>query len=126
MSLKKIILWGATGQSIMIEEILSNKYQLAALFDNNPEIKCPFTNTPIYNGWKGFDKWKENINLSEYYFMVAIGGGNGKIRVEIHNKLRQKGLLPITAIHNSAYVSPNSYLDDGAQILPNCNYLSKG
>ena len=119
MSLKNLILWGATGQSIMLEEILCDKYQLIALFDNNPKIKSQFPNVPIYYGWESFNKWKENINLSEFYFMVAIGGENGKARVEVHNQLTQKGLSPIKATHNSAYVSPNSYLGDGAQVLPN-------
>lgn len=121
MGLKKLILWGATGQSIMIEEILSEKHQLIALFDNNTEIKSPFTDIPIYYGWEGFNKWKVSNNLSEYYFMVAIGGENGRARVELHEKLKNKGLLPITAIHSSAYVSPNSDLDDGAQVMPNAS-----
>ena len=48
-----------------------------------------------------------------------MGGGNGKVRLEIHNKLKKYGLEPISAIHKSSYVSCDALYDEGLQVLPN-------
>lgn len=123
--MKKLILWGATGQSIMLEEILSAKYQLIALFDNNSKVKSPFPNTPIFHGEKEFNQWKVNVDVTAINFMIAIGGENGKIRVENHQRLINEGLRPISAIHKSAYLSSSSSIGEGAQILPNATICSR-
>jgi len=119
MNSEKMILWGATGQSIMIEELLRDEFELIALFDNNTKIKSPFPHISVYHGWDGFNKWKVNVNPAEVTFMVAIGGENGKARVEYHDLLIQEGFKPASAIHKSAYISSSSIIGEGAQILPN-------
>ena len=116
---KPYILWGATGQSIMLEETLRKSYHLEAIFDNNNNIKSPFSNTPIFHGWSSFLNWAKNKNLSKYGFMIAIGGGNGKVRLELHEKLKKEGLNPISAIHISSYISKDTNLGEGIQVLPN-------
>ena len=119
MNTKPLILWGATGQSIMLEETLRNDFRLEALFDNDRNILSPFQNVPIYHGWNAFLNWGKQKELGQYYFMVAIGGEHGKVRLELHTKLKSKGLKPISAIHSSSYVSVDSILSEGLQILPN-------
>lgn len=119
MNTKPLILWGATGQSIMLEETLRNNFRLEALFDNNRNVSSPFQNVPIYHGWNAFLKWGKQKELSKHSFMVAIGGANGKERIKIHNKIKLEGLNPISAIHQSSYVSSDSILGEGIQILPN-------
>ena len=57
---KKLIIWGATGQSIVLEEFLSKDYSIEAIFDNNKGIKSPFKNVNIFYGKKGFEKWLKN------------------------------------------------------------------
>ena len=79
---KKLIIWGATGQSIVLEEFLSKDYSIEAIFDNNKGIKSPFKNVNIFYGKKGFEKWLKN-KKGKFYFIVAIGGGLGKDRVKI-------------------------------------------
>ena len=117
MNKKPLILWGATGQSIMLEETLRKDYDLIALFDNNNEIKSPFKNIEIHHGWDSFLNWKNN-QMSELYYVVAIGGSYGQERLQLHNMLKKAGLNPISAIHNKAYVSEDAYLGEGSQILP--------
>ena len=36
---KKLIIWGATGQSVVLEEFLSKDYSIELLLDNNQKIK---------------------------------------------------------------------------------------
>lgn len=119
MKTKPLILWGATGQSIMLEETLRNKFHIEALFDNNLNVSSPFQNIPIYHSWNAFIKWSIEKELSKFSFMVAIGGKHGKVRLEIHNNLKEFGLIPISAIHASSYVSKDSLLGEGIQVLPN-------
>lgn len=110
---KNIILWGATGQAIMLEEILSSyNIKLVALFDNNKEIKSPFANVPIFYDKKFISKYKDS------YFAVAIGGSKGHDRVYISEELIGQGLKPVNLIHQCAYVSSNTSLGEGIQILP--------
>jgi sugar O-acyltransferase (sialic acid O-acetyltransferase NeuD family) len=111
--MKSVVIWGATGQAIMIEEILQHQdISIAAFFDNNKNISSPFPDIPIF-----YDKNKIN-EFTGYYFVVAIGGSRGKDRIEISYDLKKQGLHPMTLIHNTAYVSKSSILQEGIQILP--------
>lgn len=103
----------------MLEETLRKNFRLEALFDNNPIVLSPFKNVPIHHGWNAFLSWGKHKDLAQYYFMVAIGGEHGKVRLELHSKLKSKGLKPISAIHSSSYVSVDSILGEALQILPN-------
>ena len=117
---KEVIVWGGTGQSIVLEEFLEDiGYKLIAVFDNNENCPSPFDNVPIYYGLVGFEKFIAKHSDKDLYFMVAIAGGNGKIRHEIHQMLLNKGLIPISAIHHSSYIAKNVEFKHGLQVLPN-------
>ena len=119
MDTKPLIFWGATGQSIMLEECLRQTFHLEAIFDNNPKITSPFKDVPINYGWETFLTWLDKKRNNHLSYMVAIGGGHGEIRLEIHEKIKNLGLKPISAIHNSSYVSVDAILAEGIQVLPN-------
>ena len=75
------ILWGATGQSIMLEETLREEFDLEVIFDNNKEIKSPFKKIPILHQWNSFLEWSSKNDIPRYSFIVAIGGGEWKSQV---------------------------------------------
>ena len=115
--MKNIILWGATGQAIVLEEILLRTgYQISAVFDNR-EISSPFADIPIYYGVDGFEKWLSKNKISDLHFIVAIGGERGKDRIRIHNFLKEKNLIPATVIHDTAFVANSVKTGEGCQIL---------
>lgn len=116
--MKKLILWGATGQSIVLEEFLGDTFNLVALFDNNRSVTSPFPDVPLYYGWDGFDDWLKNQSNEQIYFAVAIGGQHGNVRQEIHETLQSKGLQACNAIHPTAYVAKGATLLEGCQLLP--------
>jgi sugar O-acyltransferase (sialic acid O-acetyltransferase NeuD family) len=119
-SKKQIIFWGATGQAIVLEEFLSELgYKLIAVFDNNEDCVSPFENVPIYYGIKGFNHFMAEHSNRVIHFMVAIAGGNGKIRHEVHGMLKNEGLIPISAVHQSSYIATNAEYSEGLQVLPN-------
>lgn len=114
------IIWGATGQSIMIHDTLHETHELIAVFDNNSSISSPFKNIPVFHGKAGYEKWKSTIkNIANVGFVVGIGGGNGKIRTEVHDWLKSEGLTPLSVINRSAYIGLDCEIGEGCQILPN-------
>ena len=119
---KDLIVWGATGQLIVLEEILGNEYNLLALFDNNEQQLSPFPSVPIYFKENGLDMWLKEYNKKDVLnFIVAIGGSRGKDRVIIHGRLKEMGLLPISAVHRTAFVANSAQLAEGDQIRANAS-----
>lgn len=121
------IIWGATGQAIVLEELLrSQDCKILAFFENNFEIKSPFENIPIFYGKKGFEDWiKEKKSVKQINYLVAIGGNKGKERETIFKYLKNQNIKPKTVIHNTAFVAYNSIIDDGCQILAQSSICSK-
>lgn len=108
-----MVLWGATGQAKVLRELVGN---VAAVFDNR-QVEPPFDSPGLIVGWDGFLGWLEGKRPSDYEFLVAIGGNNGAARLEMHDKLKAAGLLPVTVVHRSAFVPTDAVLGEGCQIL---------
>lgn len=122
--MKNYFLWGATGQSMVLNETLSYKnWNLIGTFDRNSNIENPFPHIPIFHDRNRFiDHLSNYKNLS---FAVAIGGAGGKDRIEIHEMLCEMGYQPILAVHPSATVATDAELGDGTQILINATVCSR-
>jgi len=118
---KDLVIWGSTGQSIVLYEILFDDFNLLTLIDNNIEQKSLIDKIPITYTKEGFEKWLSNYikPLDELNYIVAIGGSKGEDRINIHNYLLGKGLNPITAIHKKAIMATNTKISEGVQILSN-------
>ena len=115
--MKQIIFWGATGQAIVLEEILGPQgYELAAIVDNDLKAVSPFADTRIFYGKEGFERWYTDQKVS-LHFAVAIGGQKGADRVKIGHYLEKKGLIPANLIHATSYVSESASVGKGIQIL---------
>ncbi len=120
---KDLIIWGATGQCIVLEEFLNHNYNILALFDRNEDVISPINNIPIHHNENEFLNWiKQRNNL---HYIVAIGGKFGKIRVEISNKLEALGLKGITSIHPKAVIADNVIIGKGVQILINATIATR-
>jgi sugar O-acyltransferase (sialic acid O-acetyltransferase NeuD family) len=124
--MKKVIFWGATGQAIVLEEIVRcNGDELVAIFDNNENLLSPFHNIPIFFKEKGFDDWLLLHEKEDLYFCVAIGGTHGLARLSIHTYLVSKGLKSYSCKHKTAYISDSALLSDGVQILANTSICAR-
>lgn len=117
---KPIVFWGSTGQAkVLTECVVYGGYHVVALFDNSREASSALAGVPLYYGMAGFEKWRLAWQIpGPIYYLVAIAGGRGKDRVEIHQKLQAQGLEPITTIHPTAFVAANAEIKAGGQILP--------
>ena len=121
---KKLIIWGATGQSVVLEDFLSKDYSIELILDNNKKIKSPFKNVNLLYGKKEFEKWLKN-KKAKYYFVVAIGGGNGKDRISISKYLIKNKLKVISAINKKSNIASNAVMGKGLQILMNATIGAK-
>jgi len=113
--IKNILIWGASGHAKVILGIIKNNYNIIGFIDKNPDIN-DFAGRKVYRNFEEFSK-AVNIRENDIYFIVAIGGGNGSERIEIHNKLKKNGLKPLSIIHPSAWVDSTAFIEPGAQIL---------
>ena len=116
MKAQPIVFWGATGQAKVLRECTKGGYELAAVFDNNPNVLPPFPDVPLFIGWPGFEAWRASCP-DPIAFLVAIGGDFGKDRCEIQQRLVRAGLSPARAIHESAFVADSAIIGIGSQIL---------
>jgi sugar O-acyltransferase (sialic acid O-acetyltransferase NeuD family) len=117
-AMKKIVLWGASGQAKVLQEFLGKSgYAVMALFDNDLASHSPFPGVPIYHGIDGFMRWKADHVCSDVACLVAIGGALGSERLEIQRYLQAQGLTPVTVTHPTSYVAASARLGIGSQIL---------
>lgn len=115
---RRIVFWGATGQSKVLRECLESQgWRVVAIFDNNQDLNSPFSDVPIYYGKSGFEWWQKNNSTNQISFIVAIGGDRGKDRLEIQKYLIGRKLLPIIAQHSTAFVATGVTIGLGSQIL---------
>ena len=117
--INQLVFWGATGQAKVLKELVESlDKKLIALFDNRRETSSPFNDIPIFYGKEGFEAWKrERVDHTSIGFLVAIGGGWGKDRLEIHEFLQAQGLTPFVAQHPTSFVAANAKIGAGSQIL---------
>ncbi len=123
----EFIIWGAKGQAIVLEELLSSQNsKIVALFENNNAVSSPFSHIPLYYGKEGFEEWLlKQGKIDKPRFLVAIGGSHGDSRAYIFQYLISKGLIPQTVIHPTSFVSYNALIGRGCQILAQSSVCAK-
>ncbi|HXN08624.1 MAG TPA: NeuD/PglB/VioB family sugar acetyltransferase [Candidatus Acidoferrales bacterium] len=114
---KPLVLWGATGQAKVVAEFApALGYNIAALFDNDPNVTSPLADVPLHHGRAGFERWRASAQ-SPAYFVVAVGGSRNADRLELMAMLQSAGLTAATLIHPTAFVAASAQIGEGSQIL---------
>jgi sugar O-acyltransferase (sialic acid O-acetyltransferase NeuD family) len=114
--LKSLVLWGATGQAIVLAEFVGGLgFQIAALFDNDPAARSPLDGVELHSG-EGFERWRA-AHAGELYGLVAIGGEHGADRLEIARRFEAAGVELPAVVHPAAYVAKDAGMGEGAQVL---------
>lgn len=120
--LSDLIIWGGTGNFKVLCELLQEQFRIAGYFDNNPHIAKEYRGIPCLGNREAFLDWVRQFDAAEKpSFIVSIGPGYGQVRVDVHEELRAAGLLPITAVHRTAFVAPNASLGQGSQVYANAS-----
>lgn len=121
---RRLVIYGAGSQAIVLDEFLSPQGMKPAVILNDwPTDFVPIEGVPVVCGALAVEAWLDDA-ISEpqtigepWSFVVAIGNGHGRIRVERHNMLAARGLDPITARHPIAHVATDAKIGPGCQIL---------
>lgn len=116
--MKDVILWGGTGQAKVLAEALDPEvFRVCAVVDRR-EIETPLPGVPLLAGEAGLRAFIAGQPLpAEHHFAVAIGGANGRDRLELSTLLRSLGLAPLTVIHPRAFVARDARVGESAQVL---------
>lgn len=114
---RELIIWGGTGNFKVLCELLKDDFHIIGFFDNNPGIQREYRGIPWLGDRQAFLDWAAALPAGQKpSFIVSIGPGHGKVRLEIHRDILQHGLHPITAIHRTAFVAGNATVGAGSQI----------
>ena len=123
---KEIILYGGTGQAKVVRPIIEYYgSKVIAVFDDTENLKPPFLDVDLYYGYKAFLKWKETIDVTEIGFVITIGNPHGNVRLDLHKKLVNEGLKPVTIIHPYAVIADNCDIGIGSQIMAGAIIMSE-
>ena len=121
--IKRVVLWGATGQAKVLNEALPSMGAcLSALVDRRC-LRSPWPDVEMLTGEPAFIDWLQSIN-AELHFAVAIGGDRGRDRIAIRHRLIELGLTPLTVVHTTAFVATDAIVGQACQILANASVCS--
>lgn len=115
-----VIIWGATGQLLVLAEFCNDlDYKIIALIDNDETCVSPIAGVPIFYRREGFEEFMQLNKSKGCGFLVAIGGDKGEQRAELSEFLFNSGLEPISAIHPQSYIAKNAKTGAGIQVMAN-------
>jgi sugar O-acyltransferase (sialic acid O-acetyltransferase NeuD family) len=116
--MRPVVFWGGTGHArVLREALVGTDFEVVAVFDRQ-EVAPPFHGVVVYSGVEGFENWRRSQETpSAIHFCVAIGGGWGKDRIAVHDRLVGAGLIPLTVRHRAAFVADDATVGEGCQIL---------
>jgi sugar O-acyltransferase (sialic acid O-acetyltransferase NeuD family) len=111
--MKEIYVIGASGFASEITEYIksNNEYKIVGYFDIN---RCDYENYKFEAPFLGNEN-DFNFNNSDN---VVIAIANWKLRENIYTNLKLKGVLFPNIIHNSAFISTNLEIKEGAILCP--------
>ena len=116
LRLKSLVLWGATGQAIVLAEFVARlDFEIIALFDNDPAAASPLIGVELHRG-EEFERWRGS-HQGELHGLVAIGGEHGGDRLEIARRFEAVRVNLPAVVHPAAYVARDALIGAGTQIL---------
>lgn len=117
-SARPMVLWGATGQSRVLAELIEGAgYRVIGYVDRSI-ARSPDPACPIFPGFDALAHWVEaHPERERLCAAVAIGGPHGRDRREIAAALHGLGLELPTLIHRDARVARTAEIAKGAQVL---------
>ncbi|MFC2254539.1 acetyltransferase [Labrys portucalensis] len=113
------VLWGGTGHSRVLRELLGHLGITVAAVIDNREIESPFAGAETLRGIEGLRSWLHNRAKSSTVpcYALAIGGGYGRDRLAIARDLDALGLKHTSLVHPTAMVASDAVLSKGSQVL---------
>lgn len=118
------VLWGATGQALVLAELLEEQgHTVAALIDRAIRL-APLPNCVMLKDVAELNGWLKNC-VELPLGAVAIGGPNGADRRESGRQFNSLGIATPTLTHRMAFCAKSSVVGKGSQILANASVCAK-
>ena len=115
-----IVIWGATGQSKVIIDILSKyKNNVIAFFDKNDKLISPISGVPIYNNENDLKYIFKKYSKNPISFYSCIGGLNAIDRLYYINLAKKIGFDVPNISHHKSFISSNVKIGIGNHFLAN-------
>ena len=114
--LMKLVIWGGAGHARVLADAVSGQASIGAVFDQQ-DVDAPIAGVETRVGWEGFVAWRREHPESDWHFAVAIGGHRGADRLEIDQRLREAGLVPLTLRHPFSHIAAGATCEAGSQVL---------
>jgi sugar O-acyltransferase (sialic acid O-acetyltransferase NeuD family) len=112
------IIWGGTGHARVIHEALAREGHCLRAVADRRAVTPPLADVPLVVGREAFAAWLgQAAGDPPRRFVVAVGGGRGRDRLELADWLGSLGLEPLTVIHRAAFVADGVVLGSGSQVL---------
>ncbi len=109
----ELLLYGGTGQAKVVRPIVERDgHRVAFVFDRDRSISPPFP-CEMHHDEAALD----GLAARCQGFVVCIGGIRGVARVALSQRLAAGGLIPVSAVHHTAYVADTATYGPGAQIM---------
>ena len=112
----KVVIWGAFGHALVVADILESydSYEIVGFLDdvNLDRHGCSVHGKTVLGGREHL-----SVLMKEGVRHIALGFGSCSGRIEIGNKIRDKGFLPLSVFHPSCTVSGNAEIGMGTAIL---------
>ena len=113
-----IVLYGGTGQAMQVRPIIEyHGSTVCAIIDDTPGLESPFADIPIFEGYENFTEFYNSSQFGETGFCITIGNPNGDVRIGLHNKLSNDGFIPISVVHQTAWINEDVIIGPGTQVL---------
>ncbi len=114
----RIMLWGGRSKArivlAMIEEIYKDKAEVVGIFDEFL-LELPFeASVALYSDRSAL----ENLCKQATHFVVCIGGEHGYARFHTAQKLKGRGIQPLSLISEHGLLDQPHYCGEGVQVMP--------
>ncbi len=113
--LDELIIWGGTGNFKVLCELVRDTHQVVGYFDNNTAMPPEYQGVPYLGDTAAFEQWYAGRSKERpLHFIISIGPGHGRVRRKLTDWLEGEGLIPISAVHRTAFVAHNAEVGPGS------------
>lgn len=121
--IEHVVLYGGTGQSLQTRPILESQgFKVIGVIDDTLNLKPPFPDIPVFFGYDSFAKMPRDYKIG---FCITIGNPHGRTRLRLHEMLKKDGLIPISAIHQTAWINDDVITGEGLQVMTSAVICAK-
>jgi sugar O-acyltransferase (sialic acid O-acetyltransferase NeuD family) len=120
--MRPLVLWGGTGQAIVLGDFAADLgCEVVAVIDRDSGLDSPFEGVPVFCETESLMDYLWHAGKADACFAVAIGGSGGQDRCRLSAVLKDLGLAPLAAVHKRAWIAGSAVAGEGVQVMANAS-----